>query len=529
MKKIWSDERGLSFLLVFLTIILVSVLGISLLSVSSNSLKISSHEKEDQSIYYIAEGGLNYVKFHFKNAIETAYADAVTACTSYSNPIPRNFEDILNDTLDATIIAVPVPVPLRPTIPIPAPGIKEITLDTKSINSNLFDKQTATTPYANIIIQRTSNNLIKLEYSIKSTGILDSSANKISRTLNQDILYTIPSGIICSDSTTGGNFYPQNFTVQTKGNILLDGSGKIVGAATNETGTITVKGGSTITGEIGTYIDNFKPEHSGLYYMKNQVTNHTSFPPGDILGPFPTQKMKDLAKLNFPPNVETGPDQWNRTLVINNGDFLATDYKTNNYTLNLTGDTRFNLFKVDRNNTIFINVGNSDKDLYINDLDIIQGHIKIIGTGKLNIYINNNMYIKGSFNSGGDISKVYFAYNGTSPLTFKGETKISGSLYANNANLTFTDGVGVNGNIYTGGSSIIFNGGFNSNGQHILAPNASVIIDKGAHLQGALVANNLIIDGGASITYAESIIPGAPSIPSISFPTEDNIIEIDKP
>ena len=81
---------------------------------------------------------------------------------------------------------------------------------------------------------------------------------------------------------------------------------------------------------------------------------------------------------------------------------------TKDYTLNLTGNTHFKEFKVAENNTITINVGDTDKDLYIEDLNVLQGHIKIIGTGKLNIYVKDSLRIKGSFNDGGDVSQINF-------------------------------------------------------------------------------------------------------------------------
>lgn len=74
-KNLLNDE-GFSFLLVFLTIVLVTILGLGLLAVSSNSLKLSKHEREDQSIYYIAEAGVNYEKAILLEKANEAYQSA---------------------------------------------------------------------------------------------------------------------------------------------------------------------------------------------------------------------------------------------------------------------------------------------------------------------------------------------------------------------------------------------------------------------------------------------------------------------
>ncbi|WP_407717020.1 hypothetical protein, partial [Lysinibacillus capsici] len=149
--------------------------------------------------------------------------------------------------------------------------------------------------------------------------------------------------------------------------------------------------------------------------------------------------------------------------------------------------------------------------------------------------------IKGSFNDGGDVSQINFLYSGSKSLALTDETKLNGSLYAKDADLSFTGGVGVKGNIYSGGNNITFNGGFNSEGQHIIAPNADVKVVAGAHIKGAIVADRIIVDGGASITFSESNasngnggngngnnnqpnIPPAPSPPKVDI-IEDIILE----
>ena len=508
-----KNEHGYTFLLVFFTIILISVLGLSILKVSSNTLKTSDHERDDQSVYYIAEAGLNYGREHsrknFKFAGDEANEKYNEQRTAYEQGLmsdPPNFEALLIAELENL------------GYPIDEGGSKELR-DFSDFTTPVFEKQIKYTPTVNVLI--TLKDLANFQYIIESTGTFIEGTS-IKRTLQQSVSVVVESsppddsdnppgdgssptgGSGGGGSTSGGHFVPNEYTVQTKGNIIVNEGGLIDGNVASAGGTITLRGGASINGTIGTSPDKFNVDNEGLYKYKDQVTDSKDFPAGNVLAPFPDDRMNTLSQLSYPPNQEAAADQWNKTNVINNGNFQATNYITNHYTLNLTGDTHFKEFKVAENNTITINVGDTDKDLYIEDLNILQGHIKIIGTGKLNIYVKDSLNIKGSFNDGGDVSQINFLYSGSKPLALSNETQLNGSLYAKEADLTFSGGVGIKGNIYSGGDNVTFNNGFKSEGQHIIAPNANVNVVSGANIKGAIVADTIFVDGGASITFSES-------------------------
>lgn len=506
MKKnkivVLKNEHGYTFLLVFFTIILISVLGLSILKVSSNTLKTSDHERDDQSVYYIAEAGLNYGREYARKNFELAQGEAETKyqeqLLAYEQrliPDPPDLAALLRTELDA--LGYPTQAENE--------GAK-IKLEERfsDFETPIFEDQFGHTPKSSILISL--KNAANLQYIIESTGEFEGTS--INRTLQQSVavVFNYPdpgsgtpshggetsTGGSGGGSTSGGHFVPTEHTVQTKGDIILNGGGKIYGNVASAGGKVKLTGGTEITGNIGVSPDDLDvPAY--LNKFKDQATQAQDFPAGNALAPFPDDRMNDLAQLNYPPN-----EQW-----INNGVFSKSGENTN-YTLNLTGNTHFKEFKVASNNTIIINVGDTDKDLYIEDLNILQGHIKIIGTGKLNIYVKDSLNIKGSFNNGGDVSQINFLYSGSKPLTIANETQINGSLYAKEADLTFTNGVGIKGNIYSGGDNITFNGGFNSIGQHIIAPNADVKVQQGAHIKGAIVADTILVDGGSSITFSES-------------------------
>ncbi|MFB2516607.1 MULTISPECIES: polymer-forming cytoskeletal protein [unclassified Lysinibacillus] len=547
-KILLKNEHGYAFLLVFFTIILITVLGLSILKVSNNTLKTSDHERDDQSVYYIAEAGLNYGREYSRKIFESAKSSATTEYQQQKiayeqNPLldPPDFEKILKRKLEQ--LGYPTKTDEEG---------KPIKLEERfsDFNTPTFEDQFKHTPKANVLL--TLKSAASLQYIIEAKGEFEGTS--INRTLQQSIAvelnYSDGNGDIedgsspnegsNNGSNSGGHFVPKEYTVQTKGDIILNGGGKIIGNVASAGGKVKLTGGTEITGNIGVSPENLDvPEY--LNKFKDQTTQAQDFPAGNALAPFPDERINDLSQLSYPPNEEVAASQWNKTNIINNGNFLADNWMTKDYTLNLTGNTHFKEFKVAENNTITINVGDTDKDLYIEDLNVLQGHIKIIGTGKLNIYVKDSLRIKGSFNDGGDVSQINFLYSGSKSLALTDETKLNGSLYAKDADLSFTGGVGVKGNIYSGGNNITFNGGFNSEGQHIIAPNADVKVVAGAHIKGAIVADRIIVDGGASITFSESNasngnggngngnnnqpnIPPAPSPPKVDI-IEDIILE----
>ncbi|MEC1301784.1 polymer-forming cytoskeletal protein [Lysinibacillus capsici] len=518
-----KNENGYAFLLVFFTIILISVLGLSILKVSSNTLKTSDHERDDQSVYYIAEAGLNYGREHTRKNFEIAESLATTeyqkqkiAYEKKQDPNPPDFKGLLKIELEN--LGYPAnDNNIKKTILIKSedPAIQDIESRVRDKVNYIpfliptFDDQFGLKPKVRVSI--TLEDADDLRYRIESIGEFEDTS--IKRTLQQIITmkldYTDSSNNPSDDDDAptegsgGGHFVPHEYTVQTKGDIILNGGGKIIGNVASAGGKVKLTGGTEITGNIGVSPENLDvPEY--LNKFKNQTTQAQDFPAGNALAPFPEDRMNDLAQLNYPPNEELIKSSSNKTNIIYNGNFQADNWMASDYTLNLSGDTHFKEFKVGQNNTITINIGDSDKDLYIEDLNILQGHIKIIGTGKLNIYVKDSLHIKGSFNNGGDVSQINFLYSGSKPLTLSNETQLNGSLYAKEADLTFSGGVGVKGNIYSGGNNITFNGGFNSEGQHIIAPNADVKVVAGAHIKGAIVADTILVDGGASITFSES-------------------------
>src|SRR5690625_4551954 len=66
-------DSGYILVGVLLAITILSVVGVSLVSLSANSVKTSSSERDNQAVYYIAEAGLIFLASEFERAVSEIY------------------------------------------------------------------------------------------------------------------------------------------------------------------------------------------------------------------------------------------------------------------------------------------------------------------------------------------------------------------------------------------------------------------------------------------------------------------------
>ncbi|QDQ01888.1 hypothetical protein FOH38_16120 [Lysinibacillus fusiformis] len=69
-KFMFHNERGYTFIIALLLIVLISVLGFALITISTNTLKVTKHERLDQSVFYIAEADLNVKRAEINSSLE---------------------------------------------------------------------------------------------------------------------------------------------------------------------------------------------------------------------------------------------------------------------------------------------------------------------------------------------------------------------------------------------------------------------------------------------------------------------------
>lgn len=524
-----KNETGSTLVIVIMLLFFMSIVGFSLLTLNSNSMKLSKNEENYQAVYYIAEAGLTVAGEQLQESFKKIENDAHTQLngklqalaqqnTSCDESCVKNlYKDILQkDYFTETKITHYI-YPLEQVVQIAPEKKADVTYILEEESLQNFAILIKSQGFIGDIKTRTLQQYIQLD-------------SELFDYLNSENTTGGTSGSGGTATTPGPSPF-ENFGAVISGDIKLEGSAKIEGHATSIGGTVTLGWSTPIQGNVGSLNGtvnipqwaNLGNIISGAPFVQEPVNLQ------EFLPAFPHEKFAQLAALPVPNNLEVALNPYNKANIIDNGNLKATNYITNNYTLQLTGDTKFKRFEVSSNNNLTIDVGDQDIDLYIEDLAITQGHVKVIGTGKLNLYVTKYTALKGSFNKNGDNGKVNLYYNGTSPLTLNNETQFYGSLINNTADITLGGGAGVYGNILSGGTKILINGDVPSDGQYIIAPNADVKLEGSGRIKGVLIAKNLHAIGGTSITFGEPLLPlpsgSPPAIPEIPEGLETDIKE----
>lgn len=487
------QAHGYSMLLTIFAIVLISVIGLGLLTMNANSLKTSKNEAVDQSVYYIAEAGLNLEKAKLIEELHSINKDLFEV---FEKAIDENDKLPVENrkTLDFFIEQFKSSFITQSYILICGHPDTGVVCNSLPNNHQQFNQQFNQKPISDTQVTVACHST-ECKYTITSHGSFIESPSK-QRSLSQELKVNLKD-ILSID--TSSNLPISNLTVLTIGNITLEGSATIYGNAASG-GIVSLTGGTGIPGNLAINPENLSYPNWFPAQSLPTVSDPIDLELGNLLPDFPETNFNSVTNL-IAPDVEVVNSPYNKTDIIKEGHFMATNWMTNDYLLNINTDTYFKSFNVSQNNTITLNTGDKDINMYVDKLDISQGHIKITGTGKLNIIVKDSVNIKGSFNDNGATDQATIYYQGASSVTFSNETFLYGSFYTNTADLTLTGGAALKGNIYSGGSNITISGGVPTNGQYIIAPDADLKLLEGGKITGTVVAKSIYANGGTSINY----------------------------
>ncbi|KAA0965337.1 hypothetical protein FQ087_03245 [Sporosarcina sp. ANT_H38] len=462
-----TNNSGFTLVAVLMVLVVLTVLGLSILMITSNFVKITAGERDDQSVFYVAESGVVDKVYDINEVVKVAFQ---TVKTIYNNlPI---IEKSTFDFVGRFYSEV----------------VSKVDLSPRTMSS--FESSFGNNPLASITVTLKSTNPPVFE--IESVGTI---GNK-NRTVSQEVKVFLEPSLIEGPGISG------NMALYVSKTIRLDGSVKIHGDAgtkSNNPGDVTFSGGGAVTGKVIQGVGNFVE-----------------------LPPFPRFPI-----YNIPKNQEIMNSNGNKTDLVKDGKLLIGNYITNGYTLNMSSNMEFKEILLNENNTLIINVGDTNREIVVDHLNMTNGHIKIIGAGKLTIYVKNKMTMgSGStINSNtGDVEKLQVYQKGSSPINLSGSQKIFGSLFAESANINIGAGGGFHGNIISGGTEVKVDGGASVNTQLFLVPNAKFTLAGGGNIKGSIIADSFIGTGGGSVTY-DVISPGIGSGSSIKdYGNGENLI-----
>lgn len=490
-----KNENGYTFVIALFVVAFISILGLGLMTLTTNTLNTTKHERDDQSTFYIAEAGLNVEKEEIYTTINNAY-DWVR--DKHKNTKIEDRDNI--DFVDLFIKRI------------------EDELPTELIEYQNFRPQFNKQPEACIKVELLSINPFKI--TIESTGYLLKTINSkvcpdniikpnrvveqiVEVDLNLKFLNNIDSEV--GDGSISGL---SNLAVQTTGDIKLDGGSKIVGSAVTNTGTIHFTGDTNITGAIGTS----KPLDAPDYLITQNKLKERLVDikvPEILLPEFPSNTFTSLASASYPSDFP-----------LNNGNYAYV--KGSKEFFSLTENAKIKSFSVPDGETITIDIGDRTVNLLVEETFSIGSNatVNIKGNGKLNIFVKNSLTLigtLGTMNRDPNNINVYFAGIST-PKIDDGGSLIAASLYVEKSDLTFAGGGGISGNIISGGKNITIDNGRKPTGQYILAPNAKVSL--GGDYKGVIIAQSYLGKYGI-VTYAPGIVP-PPFLPTIKPDYSDN-------
>ncbi|QCR32033.1 polymer-forming cytoskeletal protein [Lysinibacillus sp. SGAir0095] len=554
------NEKGYTLIITLLVLIVLSILGISMLGISANTINNMTNERDTQSVYYIAEAGLvekraelysqminavnlfreNYEKeiIKYKDGIiessitEGIYYDAVKSSIKTGQYLPiKTFEEHFDEPNPEAIVTLSYNENKKSFLLSSTGRIGEKKRTISQEIEVLFDPKVIP-----IINTDNNNNRLNACYALYTSGAITTGSG----TINGDIYSTEKLTIGNNGASLNGNLFSSEDieingssgirNVFSKKNITISG-GNINGNLIAEN-NITISGYPTLNQNLiakNIYINSWFDSLKGKYKYNSSInfnpignsTNNSSKIQKISNEEFNTiistygftnsciQQVPKLAATSevfkLPTNTSKPENKiisGTKAYLIKDGSLNFNDSIPNNTTLEVVSDLYFTNFNIANDRTLNIDLKGGNRSIYIDSLNITQGHINIVNPGTLKIYVLNNMWVGGgsTINNNGKISTSNIYYSGKSSLSIAGGVTLNNSLHVKDANLTLSGGGRVNGDIYGYGyNTIKVDGGTSVVEQLFLAPYSSFIHSGGGTINGNVVAKTYNLSGGATI------------------------------
>ena len=435
-----ENESGFTLLGVLMILAIFSILGFSILAMASSSIKLSDSERDDQSVFYIAEGGAIKVLSDIEKEVGRLSKTA-TSETDFFNKL-KTFIDELDSVVNF----------------IESQAIAEVEIN--QINSP--------------------------EYRIISKGKIGNNTRKVEGAF----IVKFEAGEPTISIPPGVGVYLSNKMEINNGTI----NGDLILNSNNNCNTISIDGNPTINGVIKIpqngceggfqatdwWINNNKP------IIRKHNTNFD----------FPLPKFPDFPEY---PRLSNSMVDSHKNINISTNRTMSLDanYQINN--INFNSDAKLTL-----------DIGNKDVSIVVNRI-AGGGHLDIKGTGKLTIYVKDNIELSGHINQNGQDDLIIYigpSSNPNSTKTLKSSQygDFIASIYAKDANIELVGSGKIRGDIVTGGNRVKLSGdssGKTSTGYAVYAPNASVELSGSGSLVGSIISKVFKISGGGWVTQKD--------------------------
>jgi hypothetical protein len=397
-----NNQQGMALVMVLLVVVVVSILGVSLMGLAASNIKMSSGERNNQSVYYIAESGATLMMNEVTKEVESAYGTAPDLAAFY--------RDVKTKLTSASFSSE-----------------RQIT----SFADN-FGQQ----PVAKVKIEKvhpTDDN--NGEYKIISTGTI----NNRTRTVEQK--FSIRWSVAFPHTAV---FVDNKITVGS-GSAIINGS---IGTNSTERHAITLHdSGSIKSTEPNKDVQILVGPGGGPDVVNlNNFTNITELPEKISLDMKPFKST--------PSGGFTSP--FGDIAVPGDGNVTIDADKTFN---NLPSTIKLNDLTIDKK-SLTLDIGVNNVEMFVDDLFLGNNStLSIKGTGTLSIYVAGNLTINNSDIKQDDAQKdslTIYLKKSSDPAIPKtitassSNTGITASIFAEDATFRFTGG-NFHGRFFTGG------------------------------------------------------------------------------
>lgn len=465
IKHLREDEKGSGLVLTLMVLLVLSVLGVSIGTLTLGSYRLSDAKRDDTSAYYVAEAGAVAAYEEIQSQVLGVYKSSAT-------------EDDFYTRIASLVSNQPSTSPVK------------------------FEPQFGSTPTATIATAQKDSKT----YTISSTGEVDGKKRTVTKQ------FTVAW---VGKNTGGGGLpaLPANAALLTQGKIEIS-NGTLQGDLyinSVEPKSFQISGNPTFT--------------SATLFYSNKVAD----PEELLDYPSWYNKLPKLEVKDEDLDFETYPGLLNQISAPNineklavkkmgthmvqdeDGNVKVTNYQAVGYELKLESDVYIPEMKSNSNRSFSIDTGGANRTILVDALDL-GGDIHVEGEGTLTIVVTNSFNINNggiSFNEDGTPSKITIVYLGNSELNFGEIKQINGNMIVKNADVK-TNNTIINGVFLTGGNSVQLTGGGAGSNMMLIAPNAAVSLTGSYSINGAVIAKTFEMGGGTSLSYQSIDTTGFP-------------------
>ena len=529
IKHLREDEKGSGLVLTLMVLLVLSVLGVAIGTLTLGSYRLSDANRDDTSAYYVAEAGAVAAYEKVQSGVLSAYENNATEGSFYDH-----VSTIVNAQNGQSSVDFGAQFGSKPTAKI-ATAQKDSKTYTITSTGEVDGKE------------RTVTKQFTVTWIEKNTGgsglpILPDKGALLTKTS-----INIKAGVaIEGDIYSDGNIDIPNGNI--KGNIYTDGEFSMSGGTLNgdiytnqtEKGSIQINGWTNINSAKLVYPDTLTLEQAKALASSDvrgsklpQLVSKNNVWDSDLY----------LSNFSYYISLLDGIKAPDKNQLVKKSDLNVTD-NTGKYKLELDSNVYIpkmkitvNPYKKDKSkNSIFsITTDGQDRTILVDELEITSNNLIAIGGGTLTIVVTDKLNITSvpNFNSidpvdpDNPVNPVNLIFLGKDPVVLSGweDANINANIIIKEAAVS-ANTTKINGILLTGGDQVNLSGGKVESNMMLIAPKAAVSLTGSYAISGTVIAKTFDMSGGTLLKYAAVATTGFPfgSSAATADPDQEDII-----